>query len=349
MGTASTTWKEKLVANYIVVILVLVGVGLILAFLANRAPLSTELVSVPTSTQEVETLTMLRRSTAAVVCSIASVFLFTLAISVFIAVFVTTKLEAAIHEENEEELKRLRESIHADIFDGLFKKLVPKEIFSVLKADVISNRVLRKNAHWMYDFKEVGGELDLDLIQTIKYELHNTSHRPLKDAINSKCEVLYEGGLQRIVCMLDGKEVLSHEFSPEDFRVGPEEKYSEVCDGSIRISYLGEGVYGISADVEIPPGRHIDVTQVYKHSYRGECINDGYFTQYPLINATLIATYPPGYNFTIFESLSTPMHETLSEAGRSIFELEGGVLPHQGIVYTLKKERRIRGTHEISG
>jgi hypothetical protein len=79
---------------------------------------------------------------------------------------------------------------------------------------------------------------------------------------------------------------------------------------------------------------------VIKQVYSADNIYDTYFTRFPIINATLTASFPDGYEFELFQSLSSELSATLSESTRSIYEARGGMLPGQGFVYSLKKLRQ---------
>src|SRR5688500_19213310 len=59
---------------------------------------------------------------------VLSGFLYALAGSVFISVFVTNQLEEGQKKRKEEELQALSNAVNIDVFDSLFKRLMPPEI-----------------------------------------------------------------------------------------------------------------------------------------------------------------------------------------------------------------------------
>lgn len=92
--------------------------------------------------------------------------------SIFVSVFVTNRLESIQRIKQESELNEIRECINKDVFDGVFKSLVPNEIYDVINNDIIKTDLIRRNVVWVYDFSELGDGA-IFLKQTLKSELHN--------------------------------------------------------------------------------------------------------------------------------------------------------------------------------
>ncbi len=108
-------------------------------------------------------------------------FLYGLSATIFITVFVVNKLEDIQKNDKEEELKKLHDAINVNVFDSLFKTIIPEEIFKVIKQDIIENKVVRKDAKWIYDFKQENEKIICT--QTTRYELHNLSQAEVVDPI----------------------------------------------------------------------------------------------------------------------------------------------------------------------
>ena len=79
-------------------------------------------------------------------------FLYGLAAAIFITVFVANRLEKHQQEEKALELQKLNEAININVFDSLFKTIIPEEIFRVIKQEIIENKVVRREAKWIYNF-----------------------------------------------------------------------------------------------------------------------------------------------------------------------------------------------------
>lgn len=332
---------DNLKNNYLWVVVVLIAIGAWFAYLSSQTGFISVQTSILNSSGEISKVTQIQQSAKGAIYSISSLFLFSLGASIFISLFVSNKIEAQLAEEKENELRKIQEAINVDVFDSLFKKLVPEEIFRVIKSDVINNKIVRKDANWIYDFRELEHDkTKIELTQTIKYELHNVSHEPINDAINAVFDAHGIAGLRRAVCMLEGKVSSSYETPSDTFEIPDKEVIEYSDDKTVTITRTPDGYTKVSIDVNIPPSKKIDVTLVYITIYENNYVNDGYFTKYPMINATLTATYPEDYEFDIFQSLSSTMQKTLSEKNRSIYEVKGGILPRQGIVFTLKKANK---------
>lgn len=329
---------DRLKNNYIWLVFLFSIVGIGCAYLSSEAGLISESVKVMDDHGNIQDIVTVKPAMSSWIWTVVSMFSFSLAISLFISVFVINRLDQAFAREREEELKGIQDAININVFDSLFKTLVPREIFDVFKSDVISNRIVRKNANWLYDFREIGQDGEIELTQTIKYELLNISHECVDDAISAKFDNHATGsGIRRAVCMFEGNEIAS--FDVEDIkREAPlEVETTKSEDGKVTLTRSPDGYSKLLINVTIPPGKKVDVTVVYISIYSNNYVNDGYFTKYPMINASLTATYPESYDFDIFQALSSELRRTLKEKNRSIYEVKGGILPHQGFVYTLKK------------
>lgn len=341
---------ENIKNNYLWFVLLLSVIGGILAFYSSESGFVTEQIITLDAQGNQQTFSALKQSPLAWILSVASTFAFSMAISIFIAVFVINRLDKALAKEKEKELKTIQEAINVDIFDSLFKTLVPEEIFEVFKSDVISNKIVRKNANWIYDFTETGQGEEIELVQTIKYELHNVSHESVQDAISATFDGHGLGnGIRKAVCMFEGQELAS--FDAQDINKEPPQKEEKITskDGKVNVTRFPNGHSKLLINVEIPPNKKIDVTVVYVTLYDHFFVNDGYFTKYPMINASLTATYPEEYDFEIFQALSSELKQTLKQKNRSIYEVQGGILPHQGFVFTLKrKEEAVAKVSQLS-
>lgn len=335
--------------KYLWIVVGLVTLGLITAYCSSSIGYVTEVLKTLDGNGNMESLTILKQPLLSWILAAFSTLLLTLAISLFISVFVINKIERSFASEREAELKKIQESININVFDSLFKNLVPEEIFSVFKSDVISNKIVRKNADWLYDFRLLNTPGEIELTQTIKYELHNTGHSDEIDAISAKFDAHAAGsGITRAVCMFEGREVAS--FKTDDVKREPPDDIEECrsTDGNVLITRYPDGNSTLKITATIPAGKKIDVTLIYVTIYCNDYVNDGYFTKYPMINAKLTATYPQEFEFDIFQAMSSELQRTLNERNRSIYEVTGGILPHQGFVYSLRRKKAKNNPAQMS-
>jgi hypothetical protein len=251
------------------------------------------------------------------------IFFYTLAASIFVSFFVTNRLEEVRQKEKETALEELRKSINIDVFNALFQMLIPAEIFGAIKEGIIKSKVVRRGAFWIYDFTVSGDEVQLR--QTLTSELHNVGGKDVVDPLNITVSDYHSATvLQRVTCMIDEKVTNSYDRSrPESNK---------------NVNLKKEGaLQTIEVSITIPPQKHAEITLVSCTRYPKGCVKDCYFTKAPLIGAKLLAMFPTTHVFEIFQSFSTKMTLTLDEPGRRVWELKGGILPHQGFQFSLRE------------
>lgn len=252
-------------------------------------------------------------------------FLYGLGAAIFITVFVADKLQKSLHEEKQQELNRLNDSISVNVFDSLFKTIIPKEIFQIIKQEIIENKVLRREAKWIYDFS-LRDEVMI-CRQTTRYELHNLSHAEISDPIRLDLDAL--GGssytLVSAVCHSEFGDVLV-EYKPED------------PSKNLNIEVQREGnKLTVHYSVKIPAKSYAEYNTVFERAYVGD-ITDAQGTKVPVIGADIIVNFPDGYHFDIMSMMSTKPRLISESSTQKIFRVEGGVLPNQGFIFHLTKK-----------
>lgn len=251
-------------------------------------------------------------------------FLYGLSAAIFITVFVANRLEQAQRKEKEDELNKLNEAINVNVFDSLFKAIIPEEIFKIIKQDIIENKVVRKDAKWVYNFEEVDGKILCT--QTTRYELHNLSHALVSDPVKLELDSL--GG--------EEYKILSAECLSKS---GEELVRYDPCDTdknkNIEVKSNGR-ITSVAYTVKIPAESYVEYKTVFQRSYSGD-ITDAQGTRVPVIGADIIVNYPIGYEFDISPMMSSFPRLITESATQKIYKVEGGILPQQGFVFFLKK------------
>lgn len=252
-------------------------------------------------------------------------FLYGLAAAIFITVFVANKLENTQRKEKEDELNKLNEAINVNVFDSLFKTIIPEEIFKIIKQDIIENKVVRRDAKWIYNFVEKGEKIICT--QTTRYELHNISQAPVSDPVKLELDSL-GGEKYKIIsaeCLDISGAVLVH-YDPEE--TSNSKKVSVESNGKLTT---------VSYTVNIPPKSHVEYKTVFERAYTGD-ITDAQGTKVPVIGADIIVNFPEGYEFDISPMMSSPPRLITKSATQKIFKVEGGILPRQGFIFYLVKK-----------
>ncbi|MFS0518611.1 hypothetical protein ACEYW6_28490 [Nostoc sp. UIC 10607] len=256
------------------------------------------------------------------IAEVLSNFFYGLSASIFILVFIQNRIDAKEQEQRENNLNQINQAININVFDSLFKTLIPIEIYEILKKDTINNKILRKNAIWIYDFKEFQGKIEL--IQTMKYQLHNTS---IEEVLNpfiitfKKTPTAINSSLEIARCQLEGQLLFEWDTKDKTQTKGVKKETHEE----------------IIFELKIPAKKYVDAYFIFKTIYE-ESVTDFYSTRYPIINADLTVTFPEEYEFEILELMSTDFKCTLCEKNRHFYEIRGGILPYQSFLYFLKKK-----------
>ena len=252
-------------------------------------------------------------------------FLYGLAAAIFITVFVANRLENSQRKEKEDELRKLNEAINVNVFDSLFKTIIPEEIFKIIKQEIIENKVVRRDAKWVYNFVEAGEKIVCT--QTTRYELHNLSQAPVSDPVKLELDSL--GGEEyKIVsaeCLDTSGLALVH-YDPEDAK------------NSKNVDVKSNGkLTTVAYTVNIPPESHVEYKTVFERAYLGD-ITDAQATKVPVVGADIIVNFPEGYDFDISPMMSSIPRLITQSSTQKIYKVEGGILPRQGFIFYLVKK-----------
>lgn len=252
-------------------------------------------------------------------------FLYGLAAAIFITVFVANRLEFSQRQEKEDELNKLNEAVNINVFDSLFKTIIPQEIFKIIKQDIIENKVIRRDAKWIYNFVEDGDRIICT--QTTRYELHNLSQDSVSDPVRLELDSL--GGEKYKILSAECLDMAGCKlvyYDPDDF------------DNRKNIEVESNGrLTSVSYTVNIPPESHVEYKTVFERSYFGD-ITDAQATKVPVIGADIIVNFPEGYDFDISPMMSSMPRLITHSSSQKIYKVEGGILPRQGFVFYLVRK-----------
>lgn len=317
--------KDYKTYGWIILIFVIVMLGVFLDFKSNNYELTYKSIEVAIGTNETEHKTMVSVPMVAQAYKLIANFFYGLAVTLFVSIFVARKLEADQQKKHEEELESLRDAVNINVFDALFKTLIPTEIFQIVKSEIIENKAIRRKAHWSFVFEEVNG--CIKMTSTSHYELHNVSKEPLAEPINIELDPLASNSQEvlKAKCLSSDGGLLV-EFDPEDDKNNRNIVIKDTANGGKQISYT----------VKVPPSDFIESTFEYCEMYDDK-VYDCQHTKYPIIGLNISAVFPRGYKFVIYPSMSNELKEISVGPTTRSFKVDGGLLPRQGIVYVLEK------------
>lgn len=318
---------EKLRSNYVLICIVLLSVGAASEYFGSNIDPTFKAISLIDDTGQVIKKDVLSFPVAYSILRIVSGIFYTIAISIFVSVFITDRIEAGLHKEREHDLEQLRKAVNIDVFDTLFKTIIPEEIFAVIKSSVIETRTVRRNADWIYDFS-VSEQGVIDLRQTISYELHNISSEEISEP--TKVDFSTFGDitqyLEKARCEVESRIIVIFDKDDPTRNVGIKITKNDELEKTF-----------IEFNVIIPPRKHGYVTMVFRNRYK-HSVQDEYFTKTALINGSLTANFPEDYEFKLYSDMSAELRCIGDEKSRKRYKLKGAILPHRGYVYYLYKK-----------
>ncbi|MBX3741360.1 MAG: hypothetical protein KF712_10245 [Akkermansiaceae bacterium] len=255
-----------------------------------------------------------------------SITIYSLAAGVFISAFVTNFIESQRAREHQDELRRLENSLSLSVFEALFKKLVPDEVFECIKSEFLLNSLIRRDVNLIFDFSY--GEEKIVLKQTLSYNLENLTDSSISDPIGAIAEQPMGDEeselLLRASCIIDSKHILAYD------RIEKPAGITETTD--VHGNRLTE------INFEIPARKSAEVTLVWRSSYKicKSCcyFRDAFFTTYPIINGSLIVNKPSDMKFDLFQVNSTKFEVSVDEPERIMYKLRGAMLSKQGLLFT---------------
>lgn len=254
-------------------------------------------------------------------------FCYGLAVTIFATVFVANKLESEQRKKNEKELEKLRDSVNINVFDALFKTLIPQEIFDIVKSEIIENKSIRKKAHWGLVFEVQDNKIKMTA--TTHYELHNISKHELENPVNIEIKPLSSSTQTvKLAKCISSQGNTIVEYNENDKSNNKNIEIQDLMNGDKKISYT----------VTVPPNDFITSTFEYYTIYDDK-IYDCQHTRYPIIDLSIHAVFPPGYEFDIYPSLSNELKLITEGPTHKTYKVEGGILPRQGIIYMLNKKQ----------
>lgn len=266
------------------------------------------------------------------VLKVLSVFLYSFAMSILISLFIIKVLQKDDDEERKKEEEKRRDELFKNVFKGVFDRLIPTEIFDVIKSDILEANIVRKKVKWTFDFTVNKEDNTITLQRNVMYEAHNLT--------SSDCI-----------------EPFSYIFSSTDYSSTEIEflKWHDIEDkGTTKIAYnnktkddselehipLGNDIEQVKKDINIPVNKIIFINFKSKEIYKN-CISflhETHFSSACSIGWELQVNFPKEYEFSIIPVFSGNINTVVDDEGRKEYTYNGAILKGQGIEFTLSKK-----------
>jgi hypothetical protein len=253
------------------------------------------------------------------------------ATSIFIAVFISSRITASNQAKREEELKELQSAVNKDVFNSLFQSLMPSELFQAVKTQLIQREVMVRGAEWHYEFEN--DDRDPEFLRgriTIRYAIHNLSSKRIIEKFRLVSMEYPDSDfvLQEAICKRKGDSLFHYKHGAGETNsfVTEHPNYQEDPFKTM-----------LELDVEIPAQDQADLILITSGRYKTP-ITDAYFIKYPMVDGKLMFQFPKGYEFSLFPSVSAQVKPGIKASNKRTFDFHGGILPQQGFAFFLKKE-----------
>jgi hypothetical protein len=243
---------------------------------------------------------------------------FAAGVGILITIFITNNIAKRENQTDMERMQEIQKQIRIDVFEGVLQRFIPTEIFESLRTSVIETNIVRRDARWDFEFSENSSGIFCK--QIMKYTLENTGAKDETENYTVAVQST-KPGVQNLTKV---------EYKPNDQStyIAPEIKSEKTVEQGIK-----QKVY----EVPIPKDSSVNVIVIFESQYPAQTLTDAYFTRYPLVNAEIQVSFPEGYDFSIFPAASVSFDIVADEPGKQIYQAQGGLLPYQGLVYTLAK------------
>jgi len=267
------------------------------------------------------------------ILKVLSIFLYSFAMSILISLFIIKVLQKDDDEERRIEANKKRDELFKNVFKGVFDRLIPNEIFDVIKRDILEAKVIRKNVKWIYDFKIENGELVL--YRNVMYEVHNLS--------SAECTEPFSYVFSSTPYTETRITFLKwHEHNnTSNTEIAYDERHNTINDGVHRLEHNKEAgdFEQVKRDIKIPVGKIININFKSKEIFKNNInfLHETHFTTASSIGWELEVNFPVGYSFGIIPMFVKKIEPIIDDEDRKKYKYDGAILKGQGVEFTLTK------------
>ena len=255
-----------------------------------------------------------------------SSFFYTLAMSLGISLFILKVIQKHEDEQRQNELFK-------NVFKGVFDRLVPSEIFDVIKKDILEAKVVRKNVKWLYDFKIE--EDKLVLYRNVMYEAHNLSSAECSEPFSyvfSSTEYT-----ETKIMFLKWHE----NGDIKNTEIAYDERHTTISDKAHKLQHNKEAgdFEQIKKNITIPVDKTININFKSKEIFKNNInfLHETHFSTACSIGWELEVNFPVGYSFAIIPMFVDKLIPIIDDDDRKKYRYDGAILKGQGIEFTLIK------------
>lgn len=248
-----------------------------------------------------------------------SSFLYSFAMSLSISLFILLVIQKSDHEKRKEELFQ-------NVFQGVFNRLVPNEIFNVIKRDILEANIVRRNVKWIYDFKIEDGALVL--YRNVMYEAENLSNRECFEPFSY---IFSKTNFSETKILFLKWHPVNKKESTTEVRYDNDDGIFDPCIVDINFSQ-------IKHNITIPCDQKIMINFKSQETFKNiEFLHETHFTTACSIGWELEVNYPSDYSFSIISMFTPKLEPIVDDRERKKYSYDGAILKGQGVEFTLSK------------
>lgn len=274
-----------------------------------------------------------------------SIVLYSFSMSLLISLFILKVIQKDDDKERELKDERRKEAIFKNVFKGVFNRLVPNEIFDVIKSDILEAKVVRKNVQWIYDFKIENEQLVL--YRNVMYEIHNISSEPCNEPFSYIYSSTEYTETKILFLKWHEKNDIKSTFIAYDVERDGEQNHRNIeeiesnnsTNNILQLENKDIDFEQVKHDVHVIPGTVIKINFKSKETFKNNSnfVHETHFTTACSIGWELEVNYPIGYSFSILPMFSANLIPTVDDVDRKKYSHEGAILKGQGIEFTITK------------
>ena len=298
---------------YILISVVVLFIGIFLNVISSDISPETKTIYVATGNNQTKTHEIIEYPFYKDILTTSANVCYSFAITLFIALFVISRLDEKEKEDFNGKILQLQKSINKDVLSSTFEKIIPNEIFDLIKSDILDAKSIRKNSKWYYDFAVENGKTIIT--QTFIVELHNSTNSIIEEHI--KLNFFRDENSTSYVSFF------SCVGSNSDNEISIENTNScEIIDEKI----------------ELDPYKFATITLSTVTETDKDYIIDTDTTKSPIINLDLTVNFPLGYVVELFPTCSNSLTCLKASETKQIYKTIPALLKGQGIIYKFYKK-----------
>jgi hypothetical protein len=284
----------------------LILIGIYLDSLSNNAEIIGQEISISKIDGKKEIQTIYTYIPEKVITKTISTLLYSLAISMILLFLIDKKIDLQEIAKNKEEIEKLNNAIHNNIFSGVLKKFIPEEIFDKVQEDIFDTDVVRRNAKWIYEIKR-NNNSSFDVIQNIKYELHNLNEYDIKQELPF---TMWSATAISTIELISIKEI-----KPD--------RYENILSET-------------NKSISIPKGSYTTIQMTVKNVYKTISVLDIHNSMFSVIGLEITTIQPDDVTVKIIPTFSKNLRSNSTGNTLTQYDKVPCILKGQGLIYIIE-------------